>query len=98
MMEILTKFLNWWNRPPAEDRILDAMSFTEWRGILTIADAADVSLAVFWITTEQLVRERVIQKRRRGMMTVFRKLKSGKRRPAEQSANAEPQFVTLATL
>ena len=66
-MSLIDKLADWWNRPPAEDRILDAMSFTEWRGILTIADAADVSLAVFWITTEQLVRERVIQKRRSGM-------------------------------
>ena len=88
-MGVIEKIAKWWNRPPAEDRILDAMSFTEWRRSLKIIDNADVGVGQFYVICERLSEEGIIEKRydRSGpyTRTYCRKLKSGKRRPVNDN-------------
>jgi hypothetical protein len=83
-VNVIDSLIAWWNKPPAEERILDAMSFTEWRRGITIIDETDLSIGQFYVTCERLVEQKVIEKRydMNGQYPriFFRKLKSGYRR------------------
>jgi hypothetical protein len=106
-MNILHKIIKWWNRPPAADRILDAMSFTEWRRGFDIINGADVFVADFYVFVMKSEESGVIEskwsdaplKPERGYQRdrVYRKLMSGKRRHVERTdrsadANAMPVY------
>lgn len=86
-MKLLSDFLAWWNRPSAEERILAAMSFTEWRRSLVIIEEADVGIGQFYVIIERLVEEKIIEKRYDRSGAFVRKLKSGKRRPVERAGS-----------
>lgn len=101
------RFLKWWNRPSAEERILEAMSFTEWRRGFDIIESADVFVADFYVfvmkseeagsieskwSDEPLKPERGYRRER-----VYRKLMSGKRRHVEQTDRSPVFNAELAT-
>lgn len=89
-MKLLNDLIAWWHRPPAEERILDAMSFTEWRRGFDIIEDADVYVADFYIFVMKSEEAGSIEskwsdaplKPERGYRRerVYRKLMSGKRR------------------
>ena len=43
MQNPLTALRHWWNRPPAKQRILDALSTTVWRRGYDVREAAGIS-------------------------------------------------------
>lgn len=63
MQNPLTAFRRWWNRPSAKQRILDALSTTEWRRTLEIVEAADVSVARFYIVILRLEEAKLVESR-----------------------------------
>lgn len=54
---MIDAFTRWWNRPSKEQRILDAMSFTEWKSALEISDEADVGLSSFLVISQRLMEK-----------------------------------------
>ncbi len=47
-MTMFRRLIDWWRRPPADQRILAALSTTEWRRSLDIVNAANVSIGGYY--------------------------------------------------
>lgn len=60
-MNLIRATLDWWQRPPARQRIIDAMSPTDWKSSLDIIKSAKVSIPVFYRRIFALEAEGVVE-------------------------------------
>lgn len=51
----------WWNRPPAMERIIKALSPDEWRAPLDVIKAARVSIGGFYSRVFELERDGIVE-------------------------------------
>jgi hypothetical protein len=59
---MLKQITEWWNRPPAKQRIYAALSTSEWRRSLDIMTEAKVSvIGSFYVKALELEREGLIE-------------------------------------
>ena len=59
---MLERLKEWWRRPPVRDRILAALSPTEWRrGLAVSTEAKTWSYGGFYVAVEALEREGLVE-------------------------------------
>jgi DNA-binding PadR family transcriptional regulator len=60
-MSLFGSIAAWWNRLPAKQRILDAMSNTEWKRPLDIIKAAKVGIGAFYVNTASWEQQGLVE-------------------------------------
>jgi len=58
---LLQRLIRWWRRPPADQRILAALSTIEWRRSLDIINAANVSIVGYYSHIFKLEADGIVE-------------------------------------